>query len=203
RQVMLEEVEQDIRPVRSRRSGFPLRSVAALVLVGVGVAIAWMMGGEEPAPTQTVLNLPEPVASVDVTAGTGAAVLHMPGDSSSALERIAEEQGAESTPDGEMVSAPVAAATRPAPGGEPPPPLPMPGPPRVEVPAVVAAPPVPPAGGTAPASPAPTASTPVRESTPVAAAPAAATPATSSAPASRAPAVEVQAAPRASAEPHG
>lgn len=205
RQVMLEEVEQDIRPVRSRRSGFPLRSVAALVLVGVGVAIAWMMGGEEPAPTQTVLNLLEPVASVDVTAGTGAAVLQMPGDSSSALERIAEEQDAESTADVEMVSAPapVAAAARPSAGGELPPPLPMPEPPRVEVPAVVAAPPVPPAGGTAPASPAPTASTPVRESTPVAAAPAAATPATSSAPASRAPAVEVQAAPRASAEPHG
>src|SRR5690606_9931590 len=153
RQVMLEEVEQDIRPVRSRRSGFPLRSVAALVLVGVGVAIAWMMGGEEPAPTQTVLNLPEPVASVDVTAGTGAAVLQMPGDSSSALERIAEEQDAESTADVEMVSAPVAAATRPSTGGELPPPLPMPmpEPPRVEVPAVVAAPPVPPAGGTAPA----------------------------------------------------
>src|SRR5690606_35040312 len=196
RQVMLEEVEQDIRPVRSRRSGFPLRSVAALVLVGVGVAIAWMMGGEEPAPTQTVLNLPEPVASVDVTAGTGAAVLQMPGDSSSALARIAEEQAADSTADVAMVSAPAA-------GGELPPPLPMPEPPRVEVPAVVAAPPVPPAGVPAPASPAPTASTPVRESTPVAAAPAAATPATSSAPASRAPAVEGQAAPRASAEPHG
>src|SRR5690606_9712289 len=181
RQVMLEEVEQDIRPVRSRRSGFPLRSVAALVLVGVGVAIAWMMGGEEPAPTQTVLNLPEPVASVDVTAGTGAAVLQMPGDSSSALERIAEEQDAESTADVEMVSAPapapapVAAAARPSAGGELPPPLPMPEPPRVEVPAVVAAPPVPPAGGPAPASPARTASPPVRESTPVAAAPAAAT----------------------------
>src|SRR5690554_5544940 len=161
------------------------------------------MGGEESSPTQTVLNLPEPVASVDVTAGTGAAVLQMPGDSSSALERIAEEQDAESTADVEMVSAPVAAAPRPSTGGELPPPLPMPEPPRVEVPAVVAAPPVQSAGGTAPASAAPTASTPVLESTPVAAAPAAATPATSSAPASRAPAVEVQAAPRASAEPHG
>src|SRR5690554_4408952 len=141
-----------------------------------------MMGGEEPAPTQTVLNLPEPVASVDVTAGTGAAVLQMPGDSSSALERIAEEQDAESTADVEIVSAPapVAAAARPSTGGELPPPLPMPEPPRVEVPAVVAAPPVQPAGGPAPASPAPTASTPVLQSTPVAAAPVAATPATSS-----------------------
>src|SRR5690606_37573931 len=146
RQVMLEEVEQDIRPVRSRRSGFPLRSVAALVLVGVGVAIAWMMGGEEPAPTQTVLNLPEPVASVDVTAGTGAAVLQMPEDTSSALERIAGEQDVESPADVVMVSAPVAAAPRPSPGGELPPLLPIPGPPRGEVPAVVAAPPVPPAG---------------------------------------------------------
>lgn len=47
----------------------PRRSLIALVLVSIGVAAAWMMGGEDPVqqPTTTVLELPTQVAEVDAT----------------------------------------------------------------------------------------------------------------------------------------
>lgn len=139
-QVMMEEVEEPVRPSRQKRSGLPLRSLVALVLVGTGVAIAWMMGGDEPGPTRTVLSLPDEVATLDVTdAASGGPVLQMPGDTGNALERIVEE------PDSEPVSSvqvqrqptmPVTADTV----AELPAPVAMPEPPVVEAPQLVAAP---------------------------------------------------------------
>lgn len=137
RQVMLEEVEELPHTAGPRRAALPMRSLVALVLVGAGVGIAWMMGGKEPEPTRTVLNLPDAVASVDVSDVGRAPVLQMPGDSSSALERIVED------PDGEQVA--LAEVTRtPAtgamPAGDLPAPVAMPEPPPVEAPRLVEAP---------------------------------------------------------------
>ena len=139
RQVMMEEVEGPVRPVRAQRSVVPVRSLVALVLVGVGVTIAWLMGGDDPEPTRTVLSLPDQVASLDVTeAAESGPVLQMPGDGASTLERIAEE------PDAEPVQTEV--ARQPAPvvtvdtAEDLPAPVVMPEPPQTEAPQVVAAP---------------------------------------------------------------
>jgi len=66
RQVMLEAMER--APVaaaeRARRGGFPVRTLAALALVAVGVAAAWYMGDKPQEPETTVLALPEPIPEV-------------------------------------------------------------------------------------------------------------------------------------------
>ncbi len=83
RQVLLDDLEEEQRPARSRGAVLPMRSLVALVLVGLGVAAAWMMGDRSPEPARTVLQLPEPVVEVDVSTAPGAgseAVLVMPGD---------------------------------------------------------------------------------------------------------------------------
>ncbi|WP_150305312.1 AAA family ATPase [Pseudomonas saliphila] len=54
-----------LRP--QRRAAFPVRSLIALILVSIAVAVVWTMGDEdEPEPSRTVLELPKPVATVDV-----------------------------------------------------------------------------------------------------------------------------------------
>lgn len=146
RQVMMEEVAGPVRPVRQQRSAVPARSLIALVLVGVGVTIAWMMGGDEPEPTRTVLSLPDQVASLDVTdAAASRPVLQMPGDEVRTLERIAEEpdaeaaEGAEGAKGAQVVSqsAPVVAVDT---AEDLPAPVAMPELPPADVPQVVAAP---------------------------------------------------------------
>lgn len=138
RQVMMEEVQQPARVSRQRGTILPVRSLVALVLVGAGVGIAWMMGGEEPEPTRTVLTLPDQVATVDVTDASRAPVLQMPGDSSSAMERIIEE------PDGEpLAAAQVTRTPTVTAEGDLPAPVAMPEPPRHDAPQLVEAPGVP------------------------------------------------------------
>jgi DamX protein len=83
RRIMLEDIDEEPRPGRPRRAPLPMRSLVALVLVGLGVAAAWMMGDRSPEPARTVLQLPEPVVEVDVSTAPGdrpEAVLVMPGD---------------------------------------------------------------------------------------------------------------------------
>jgi len=135
RQVMMEEVQQPIRAERPRGVVLPVRSLVALVLVGAGVAIAWMMGGDEPEPTRTVLTLPDQVATVDVTDSARAPVLQMPGDSSSALERIVEEPDGEPLAAAQVTRAPAASAE-----GELPAPVALPEPPQRDAPELVEAP---------------------------------------------------------------
>ncbi|QJD59442.1 AAA family ATPase [Pseudomonas sp. gcc21] len=64
-----------------RGSAFPLRSLIALILVSIAVAVVWMMGGSEPEPERTVLELPKPVATIDVldadAAGSGGQPLNI------------------------------------------------------------------------------------------------------------------------------
>lgn len=142
RQVMIDAIEP-ARPVASRRAKgavLPLRSLVALVLVGIGVAIAWMMGGDEPEPTRTVINLPDQVATVDVS-GTEGPVLQMPSDdAANPLERILQDPDAEparpATANGDEPTTPPVAADP----GELPEPVAMPEPVPVEAPEVVAAP---------------------------------------------------------------
>ena len=69
RQVMEDAMEQPAaRP--SRRSGgvVPVRSMIAVLLVAVGIGVAWLMGSNETVdePSRTVLELPEPVNPVNV-----------------------------------------------------------------------------------------------------------------------------------------
>ena len=144
-QVMMEEVEGPVRPSRQKRSGLPLRSLVALVLVGTGVAIAWMMGGDEPEPKRTVLSLPDEVATLDVTDAASGPVLQMPGDTGNALERIVEEPDSEPATNSDSAGSaqvqrqpltPITADTV----AELPAPVAMPEPPVVEVPQLVAAP---------------------------------------------------------------
>lgn len=183
RQVMMEEVEAPIRPSRQKRTGLPVRSLVAVVLVGAGVAIAWMMGGDQPEPTRTVLSLPDQVATLDVSeAGSDTPVLQMPGDTSNTLERIVEE------PDGEPLgSGTVQRQSSGVVAGESltalPAPVAMPEPPAVDAPQLIAAPEPPVARREAePVMPSTAASTPAAAPV-VAAQPAAvATPATRTAP---------------------
>ena len=93
RQVMIEDVQPPQRAARkAKRPVLPVRSLVALLLVGGGVFIAWMMGGSEPEPTRTVISLPDQVATVDVTqTPTAAQKLQMPVPGADRLERIAEE----------------------------------------------------------------------------------------------------------------
>lgn len=107
RQVMMEELDEPVRPARKPRSGLPVRSLVALLLVGAGVTIAWMMGGDDPEPTRTVLNLPDQVASLDVTdVARGGPVLQMPNEGAGTLELIAEEPDTEQAGVGEMIRQP-------------------------------------------------------------------------------------------------
>ncbi|MEJ6655417.1 MAG: AAA family ATPase [Pseudomonas sp.] len=138
RQAMLEAVEPAGPVERKKAAALPLRSLVAVVLVGIGVAIAWMMGGDDPEPTRTVLSLPDQVATVDVTDTTaGGAVLQMPNDAANVLERIAEEPDAE--PLGTSASEPAIVASGSS-ANELPEPIAMPEPVPVEAPRVVAAP---------------------------------------------------------------
>ncbi len=151
RQIMIDAIEP-ARPIASRRAKgavLPLRSLVALVLVGIGVAIAWMMGGDEPEATRTVINLPDQVATVDVSGAEGP-VLQMPSDdAANPLERILQDPDAEpATPtvfnDGEPTAPPGIADADDLPE-----PIAMPEPATVEAPPVVAAPePEPPAAPT-------------------------------------------------------
>lgn len=142
---MIDAIEP-ARPIASRRAKgvvLPLRSLVALVLVGIGVAIAWMMGGDEPEATRTVINLPDQVATVDVSGAEGP-VLQMPSDdAANPLERILQDPDAEpATP--AVVSANGNEQTVPASGtaapNELPEPIAMPEQMPVEAPEVVAAP---------------------------------------------------------------
>lgn len=167
RQVMMEQLDEPVRPVRKPRPGLPVRSLVALLLVGAGVTIAWMMGGEDPEPTRTVLNLPDQAASLDVTdVARGGPVLQMPNEGAGTLELIAEEPDTEQADVGEMVrqpTMPIAADTQ----DELPAPVAMPelspteAPPLVAAPAPVTSTPAP-AAQTAPPQP----SEPVAASTP-------------------------------------
>lgn len=67
RQVMEEAMEAPAaRPPRRAAGMLPVRSLVAVVLVAVGIALAWWMGGERASnePSRTVLQLPEPVTPV-------------------------------------------------------------------------------------------------------------------------------------------
>ncbi|MFA5678780.1 MAG: SPOR domain-containing protein [Pseudomonas sp.] len=136
RQVMLEDVHEPTRPAQQKRAGLPVRSLVALVLVGAGVVIAWLMGGDEPEPTQTVLNLPEQVTTLDVS---DRPVLQMPGDTGNTLERIVEEPDSESEGLADVLREAAPAVTVDT-VAELPEPVAMPAPPPIEAPQVVAAP---------------------------------------------------------------
>ncbi|SDS81313.1 DamX protein [Halopseudomonas litoralis] len=152
RQTMVEAIEPAGPVERKKGTALPLRSLVALVLVGTGVAIAWMMGGDEPEPTRTVLSLPDQVATVDVTdAGVAGPILQMPNDAGNMLERIAEEPDAEPlgttvansgpAPEdaGALTQEPAISGTA-ANANDLPEPIAMPEPLPVEAPPVVAAP---------------------------------------------------------------
>lgn len=66
RDLMVEAAAPKVVRRRRRRSSplIPRKSLIALVLVGLGVILAWFMGGSEPEPTTTVLQLPEPIPVV-------------------------------------------------------------------------------------------------------------------------------------------
>lgn len=65
RESMLAAIEPPALPQR-RAAAFPVRSLIALVVVSIAVAAVWVMGGDEPEPQRTTLELPKPVARVDV-----------------------------------------------------------------------------------------------------------------------------------------
>jgi len=143
RQVMIDAIEpaRPMPPRRAKGAVLPLRSLVALVLVGIGVAIAWMMGGDEPEATRTVINLPDQVATVDVSGAEGP-VLQMPSDNAAdPLERILQD------PDAEPATPAIASGNEPtlpppsvADPNDLPEPMAMPEPTPIEAPAVVAAP---------------------------------------------------------------
>jgi len=142
RRVMVEDIEELPRPGRSRGTPLPMRSLVALVLVGLGVAAAWMMGDRTPEPARTVLQLPEPVVEVDVSTAPGGgseAVLVMPGD-----EEMMETVSA-APEDVELVQIESPIVASPPPVEAPAPSVPrLPGPPterQAEAPTPVAAPP--------------------------------------------------------------
>lgn len=97
RQQMLAAVERPHSSSRrATRPVLPVRSLVALLLVGGGVFIAWMMGGSEPEPARTVISLPDQVTTVDVTAAPVVGQqIQMPVLGADRLERIAEEQDGE------------------------------------------------------------------------------------------------------------
>lgn len=66
RQVMLEAMEQApiAAAARATRGGLPVRTLAALALVALGVGFAWYMGERPKEPETTVLALPEPIPEV-------------------------------------------------------------------------------------------------------------------------------------------
>ena len=152
RRVMMAELDEPVRPVRTQRPGVPLRSLIALVLVGAGIAIAWMMGGDTPAPEPTVLTLPDRVTGLDVTdVARGGPVLQMPNEGAGTLELIAEEPDTEQSGLAEVVRQPrppVTADTQSA----LPAPVALPEPPAAPLPPLVAAP-APTAVEKAPATP--------------------------------------------------
>lgn len=140
RRVMMEELDEPARPAHKRRSGVPLRSLIALVLVGAGVAIAWMMGGDAPEPERTVLSLPDQVAGLDVTdVGRGGPVLQMPNERAGTLELIAEDPDTEQAGLAEVVRQPRPPLTADT-QAELPAPVALPEPPAAQLPPQVAAP---------------------------------------------------------------
>lgn len=69
RQIMEEAMEATVaRPARPTGSALPLRSMVAVVLVAVGIGVAWWLGNDKAAdqPSRTVLQLPVPVNAVNV-----------------------------------------------------------------------------------------------------------------------------------------
>ncbi|TVP90369.1 MAG: cell division protein [Pseudomonadaceae bacterium] len=66
RELMIQAAAPPVVRRRRRRSAplIPRKSMIALVLVGLGVLLAWFMSGSEPEPTTTVLQLPETVPVV-------------------------------------------------------------------------------------------------------------------------------------------
>lgn len=68
RQVMEESMEQPAaRVARRPAGGLPVRSLIAVLLVAAGVGVAWWMGGDkaDQQPSRTVLELPEPINTVN------------------------------------------------------------------------------------------------------------------------------------------
>ncbi|HBT58468.1 MAG TPA: cell division protein, partial [Pseudomonas sp.] len=68
RQVMLRAMQQAPLAARTSSSGgIPFKALAALGLIGLGVAVAWYMGDRAPVePERTVLQLPEPVVEAQI-----------------------------------------------------------------------------------------------------------------------------------------
>lgn len=152
REQMLMAVEPPQRPSRrSKGSMLPMRSLIALLLVATGILIAWMMGGSDPEPARTVINLPEEVTPVDVTETPSTRQqLQMPERGVDRLARIAEEE-----PDGEPSSSDSSSAavvTGRSPDNQNlPKPVPMPDPAPVAAPEPAA----PPVASTSQAAPEP------------------------------------------------
>ncbi|AQZ94465.1 hypothetical protein BVH74_06735 [Halopseudomonas phragmitis] len=67
RQAMMAAMGDELEVPRAARKGLvlPLRSLVALVLVGLGVMFAWFMGDRPQEPSRTVLQLPDPVVEVE------------------------------------------------------------------------------------------------------------------------------------------
>lgn len=66
---MQDAMDEQERAVEGPKPGLPLKTIAALVLVGAGVAFAWWMGDQEQqAPVETVLQLPEATTPAVVNA---------------------------------------------------------------------------------------------------------------------------------------
>lgn len=102
RQSMREAMEEQEAPVTARRVALPFKSLVAIVLVAVGIGFAWFMGDRQEGPVTTVLELPEPVVSVDVSEDPQLAELTElnadPGVPSSRLDGQAEVAQAAAAP---------------------------------------------------------------------------------------------------------
>lgn len=106
-------------PVAAARSlpAMPWRSLAALVLVGVGVLIAWRMGDTPQEPARTVLQLPEPVVEASMEAPPQPSLPVQSGQAA-ALQAVAEDELEESLA-ADVVSEPVPPPVLPEVDAEP------------------------------------------------------------------------------------
>ncbi|HCA24993.1 MAG TPA: cell division protein, partial [Pseudomonas sp.] len=92
RQALLVAMQE--APVAMRRAGgnpFPVKALAALVLIAAGIGVAWYMGDQPQEPERTVLQLPAPVVEAQSQAPVSAP---LPGDGTTSGAQNADSAAA-------------------------------------------------------------------------------------------------------------